>query len=315
VNWADLKLSRYQSLDKEKFMKLLHFTANGSLHLGVKVDTGIIDITEAAASQRSSQFPRSLSELFSGGASALSSLETFVDGAATEPSASWLLDETKIKFAPCVPNPGKIICVGLNYRDHARELGQLFPESPILFSKFNNAVAAHEEKIPLPVKAEKFDYEAELVAVIGKRTRYVEKDAALDNVFGYCIGNDISARDLQIRTHQWLLGKTPDKFFPIGPYLVTADEVGDPNDLNLRLWVNGDQRQRTITSDMIFDVAELVSYTSDYMTLEPGDVISTGTPQGVIAALEEKNWLKPGDEVVVEIEKLGRLSNVMIEER
>jgi 2-keto-4-pentenoate hydratase/2-oxohepta-3-ene-1,7-dioic acid hydratase in catechol pathway len=194
-------------------------------------------------------------------------------------------------------------------------LGQLFPESPILFSKFNNAVAAHEEKIPLPVKAEKFDYEPELVAVIGKRTRYVEKDAALDNVFGYCIGNDISARDLQIRTHQWLLGKTPDKFFPIGPYLVTADEVGDPNDLNLRLWVNGDQRQRTITSDMIFDVAELVSYTSDYMTLEPGDVISTGTPQGVIAALEEKNWLKPGDEVVVEIEKLGRLSNVMIEER
>lgn len=291
-------------------MKLLHFNANGNLHLGVKTEIGIIDISRAAA-EGASNIPASLSELFSGG---LTSLADFLQSVDKETATPWLLDEAVIDFAPCVPNPGKIICVGLNYRGHATEVGQPFPESPILFSKFSNALAAHSDEIPLLAKALKFDYEAELVAVIGQRTRYVEVGEALDYVFGYCNGNDVSARDLQGRTSQWLLGKTPDKFFPIGPYLVTADEVGDPNNLNLGLWVNGDQRQSINTSDMIFNVAELISYTSQYMTLEPGDVISTGTPQGVISGLKEKNWLKPGDKVVVEIEKLGRLTNTMIEE-
>ena len=295
-------------------MKFLHFFVDGALHLGVKTETGIIDVTQAAAG--ASNLPSTLTELFSGGPSAIESIADFLQSAVKGADAPpWRLDEADIDFAPCVPNPGKIICVGLNYRGHATEVGQPFPEHPILFSKFNNSIAGHKEQIPLPANAQKYDYEAELVAVIGKRTRYVGKDEALDYVFGYCNGNDISARDLQQRTSQWLLGKTPDKFLPIGPYLITADEVGDPNNLNLGCWVNGDQRQEINTSDMIFNVAEVISYTSQYMTLEPGDIISTGTPQGVISGLKEKIWLKPGDEVAVKIEKLGRLTNVLTEEK
>ena len=297
-------------------MKFLHFFVDGALHFGVKTETGIIDVTQAAAAAGTSHIPSSLSELFSGGPSAQKSLAYFLQSTVKEAAeAPWRLDETDIAFGPCVPDPGKILCVGLNYRGHAAEVGRPFPEHPVLFSKFNNTIAAHREPIPLPANAQNYDYEAELVVVIGQRTRYVGENEALNYVFGYCNGNDISARDLQQRTIQWLLGKTLDKFMPIGPYLVTADEVGDPQNLNLGCWVNGDQRQQINTSDMIFNVAELVSYTSQYMTLEPGDIISTGTPQGVISGRKEKIWLKPGDEVAVEIDKLGRLTNVLTEEK
>jgi 2-keto-4-pentenoate hydratase/2-oxohepta-3-ene-1,7-dioic acid hydratase in catechol pathway len=180
-----------------------------------------------------------------------------------------------------------------------------------VFSKFRNTLAASGDRIPLPPTAVQYDYEAELVVVIGKKCKYVPEDKALEVVFGYCNGNDVSARDLQLRTSQWLLGKTPDRFFPTGPYLVTADEVGDPHALKMRCWVNGERRQDSHTGDMIFKVPRLVSYISQYMTLEPGDVISTGTPSGVIIGMQSKVWLKSGDEVSVEIEKLGRLTNTL----
>jgi 2-keto-4-pentenoate hydratase/2-oxohepta-3-ene-1,7-dioic acid hydratase in catechol pathway len=283
-------------------MKLL--TINPDLRLGIKTDAGIIDV--AAAGQ--SGAPTTVEALLAGGDTALAALQRVADSAP----ASAMLDEASVEVGPCVPNPGKIICVGLNYAKHAAEGGMAAPETPVLFSKFNNTIAAPNQDIPLPAVAVEYDYEVELVVVIGKTTKNVSVEQALDTVFGYCTGNDVSARDLQMRTSQWLLGKTLDKFMPIGPYLVTADEVGDPQQLDLRCWLNGDLRQNSNTSDMIFSVAEIVSYASQVMTLEPGDIISTGTPEGVILGMNPKVWMKPGDEVTVEVEKLGKLTNRMV---
>lgn len=217
--------------------------------------------------------------------------------------------ETEINWLPCIPEGGKIICVGLNYKKHAEEAGLPVPKTPILFNKFANALAANGEAVSLGSAAVEYDYEAELGVVIGKRTKNVSKEEALDNVFGYCNVNDISARDLQNRTSQWMLGKIMDGFCPVGPYLVTADEVGDPNELQISLTHNGELKQNSNTRDMIFRVDEIVSYISHYMTLEPGDIILTGTPEGVVAGYppEKRNWMKPGDHTVVTIEKLGAL--------
>ena len=220
--------------------------------------------------------------------------------------------EATLRLGPCVPRPGKIICVGLNYRRHAEEAGMAVPETPILFNKFNNSLAASGEDVPLTDVAEQYDYEAELCVVIGRTATRVGEARALDHVWGYCNCNDVSARDLQFRTTQWMLGKTLDRFFPMGPHLVSADEVGDPQALGIRCLVNGDVRQDSNTADMVFGVAELVSYISRHMTLEPGDVIATGTPQGVAQGRADKAWLRPGDEVVVEVGGLGQLRNRMV---
>ena len=202
-------------------------------------------------------------------------------------------------YAPVVTKPEKIICVGLNYADHAKEANMDIPDYPVLFSKFNNALAAHKQVISLPKKAEKFDYEAELVIVMGKEATKVSKEEALSYVFGYTVGNDFSARDLQFRTGQWLLGKSCDDFAPIGPYIVTSDEI-DPQNLEISCKVNGEIRQSAHTRDMIFDCATIISYLSQYMTLKPGDLIFTGTPEGVIVGYpeEQQQWLKSGDEVL-----------------
>ncbi len=232
--------------------------------------------------------------------------------AGKTPPAGAELDEARLQLAPCVPNPGKIICVGLNYRSHAAETGAAVPVTPVLFSKFNNALAASGEDIPLPAVAEQYDYEAELAVVIGKRAQNVTEVQALDHVFGYCNANDLSARELQMRTSQWLLGKSLDHFLPLGPYLVGKEEIPDVTRLGIRCYLNGEKRQDSTISDLVFGVEELVSYLSRHLTLEPGDIISTGTPAGVILGRAEKVWLKPGDEVVVEIDGLGRLTNRMV---
>jgi 2-keto-4-pentenoate hydratase/2-oxohepta-3-ene-1,7-dioic acid hydratase in catechol pathway len=223
----------------------------------------------------------------------------------------YLLDESQISWGPCVPEPKKIICVGLNYRKHAEETNAPIPASPILFNKFHNALAGHEQEIAIPRETQKLDYEAELAIVIGKKARRVAAAEALDFVFGYAAANDLSARDLQVRTSQWLLGKSCDGFGPIGPYLVTADEAGDPNQLPVRSIVNGEVRQQSNTSDMIFSCEELISYISHHMTLEPGDMILTGTPEGVVLGYppEKQVYLQPGDEVTIEIGKFGSLTN------
>jgi 2-keto-4-pentenoate hydratase/2-oxohepta-3-ene-1,7-dioic acid hydratase in catechol pathway len=288
---------------------ILTFKTPTGLALGIKTPHGVLDVTAAQVALGAAEIPATPEAALAAGTEGVERLADLAERASGR--LDLFRDESGLEIGPCVPNPGKIICVGLNYRQHAIESNMKVPETPILFSKFNNALAAPGETIPLPENAVEYDYEAELAVVIGRRARYVSESEALNYVLGYCAANDLSARDLQFRTNQWLLGKALDKFLPVGPYLVTADEVGDPQRLRVRCWLNGELRQDSNTSDMIFSVAHVISYASQYMTLEPGDLISTGTPQGVISGMREKVWLKPGDETVVEVEKLGRLRNVM----
>ena len=236
-----------------------------------------------------------------------------VSAALERSSGARRRQESELRLAPCVSQPGKIVAVGLNYRRHAQETGAQIPETPILFSKFNNTLAASCQPVELPRVATQYDYEVELGVVIGRRAATVSVEDALEYVLGYCTANDLSARDLQMRTSQWLLGKSLDGFCPVGPYLVTRDEVPDPQNLELRTWVNGELRQNSNTGDMIFSVAEIVSYASMYMTLEPGDLIITGTPAGVILGMPQPRvWLKPGDEVIVEVQGLGKLITPLV---
>jgi 2-keto-4-pentenoate hydratase/2-oxohepta-3-ene-1,7-dioic acid hydratase in catechol pathway len=222
-----------------------------------------------------------------------------------------LVPEASLVIGPCVPKPPKIICIGLNYRKHALESGMEIPAVPVVFTKYNNTLTDFGSDVTLGKVGEQFDYEVELGIVIGKKCKNVSAKEALNYVLGYCVANDLSCRDLQFKTSQWLLGKSLDQFLPLGKYLVTADEVGDPQNLKLLCSLNGELRQNSNTADMVFPVSEIIAYLSKHMTLEPGDLILSGTPEGVIMGLPEKNWLKPGDKVKVEIEKLGYTENVM----
>ncbi len=291
-------------------MKLLTFKTHKKLKLGIQTQYGIIDVKKAAKALKV-KAPKTPKKCFSLGLDALPALEALVVKALPQAAqgATWLRDEAAVTFGPCVPMPEKILCVGLNYRRHAAESGLPVPEVPVLFSKFNNALTGHRQSIPIPHNVEQIDYEVELAVVIGKTAKYVSETEALDYVLGYCNANDVSARELQSRTSQWLLGKTSDNFCPLGPYLVTADEISDPQNLTTRSWLNGELRQNSNTSDMVFTVAQLISYFSQTMTLKPGDIILTGTPEGVILGMKDKVWMKAGDEITVEVEKLGRLTN------
>jgi 2-keto-4-pentenoate hydratase/2-oxohepta-3-ene-1,7-dioic acid hydratase in catechol pathway len=297
-------------------MKLVTIKKEGKHVLGVKIENGIIDLEEALRESPNNQVHTKIMEVIDGGNEAISALEDYISKLPIENKLNYIKDEEDVEWGPCVTQPNKIICVGLNYRKHADETNSPYPEVPILFSKFNNTLTGHKCKIAVPKVTQRLDYEVELGVVIGKEAKYVSKEDALDYVFGYCTANDLSARDLQKKTHQWLLGKTCDDFSPIGPYLVTADEVPNPNNLQLKTYVNGEKRQDSNTSDMIFYVDEIVSYISQHMTLTPGDVILTGTPEGVIIGYprEKRVYLKPGDVVTVEVEKLGTLTNRLIEE-
>jgi 2-keto-4-pentenoate hydratase/2-oxohepta-3-ene-1,7-dioic acid hydratase in catechol pathway len=213
-----------------------------------------------------------------------------------------------------IPDPGKIICIGLNYRDHAKESGMAPPEEPVCFGKFGNTIIGPDEEIRLPAVSSQVDYEAELVAVIGRRGYRIPRSEALSHIAGYMNGHDVSARDWQINKpgKQWMLGKTPDTFAPIGPWLVTSDEVGDPHQLGIELRLNGGTMQRGNTREFIFGVDVLVEYLSQLMTLEPGDLIFTGTPAGVGMGRKPPVFLKAGDQVEVEIDGLGALRNRVI---
>ncbi len=294
-------------------MRLLTYRSFKGLSLGIKTDQGVLDVRAAALALDRDDVPVTPAAFFIRGLAALPDLESLLAEAMPKAQAtSWLLDEAPLQFGPCVHAPEKLLCVGLNYRRHAAESGAQVPEVPVLFSKFNNALAGHGEAVPLSSAAVEYDYEVELAVVIGKTAKNVAVEQALDVVLGYCNANDISARDLQMRTSQWLLGKTMDKFCPIGPYLVTADEVPDPQQLTTRSWLNGELRQNSNTADMVFTVAEIISYASRCMTLKPGDVILTGTPEGVILGMEEKVWMKPGDTISIEVGNLGTLTNPLV---
>jgi 2-keto-4-pentenoate hydratase/2-oxohepta-3-ene-1,7-dioic acid hydratase in catechol pathway len=300
-------------------MILLTIRDGDNPRLGVKTTRGVIDVAAAHAAlghnQGDGRLPQTVEAAIAGGEAARSALADLVARAeaADATGSPWLLDEESLTLGPSVPNPGKIVCVGLNYRKHAEETGAAIPTTPVLFSKFLNTVAAPDEDVPLTDAATQYDYEVELAVIMGETAKSVSTADALNAVFGYSTANDLSARDLQTRTSQWLLGKTMDKFMPIGPYLVTADEVGDPQKLAIRTWLNGELRQNSNTDDMIFPVAELIAYISRHFTLEPGDVIITGTPEGVILGMAEKRWMVPGDVVEVEVDGLGKLRNRMVD--
>lgn len=233
--------------------------------------------------------------------------------AAFEKGVQTALREEGQVLAP-ITDPKKVLCIGLNYRDHAAESNMEIPGEPVCFGKFGNTIIGPGESIRLPKVSQQVDYEAELVIVIGKTGYNIPQENARGYIAGYCNGHDVSARDWQIGKpgKQWLLGKTPDTFAPIGPWLVTSDEVSDPHQLDVKLRLNGEEMQHGNTREFIFGVDVIVSYVSQIMTLEPGDLIFTGTPAGVGMGRNPQVWLKDGDSVEVEISGLGILSNPVI---
>ncbi|WP_144555019.1 fumarylacetoacetate hydrolase family protein [Bacillus sp. X1(2014)] len=295
-------------------MKLVNYQviSNGETKFGVKTDAGILDIAKAwEVANKSNTIPLSLEEWLQADEDSKEFFQDFVN--LNKNNSAFTLPEDQIQYGPCVPKSAKIICVGLNYRKHAEESNMEPPKTPVLFNKYGNSLTGHGDKVEIPADAKQVDFEAELGIVIGKKAKNVSKESALEYVAGYCNANDLSARDLQFRTNQWLLGKALDGFCPVGPYLVSADEVGDPNQLKIETIVNGKVRQSSNTADMIFYCDEIISYISNYITLEPGDLIITGTPEGVILGLpeNEQDWLTAGDEITIRIEKLGELTNQM----
>lgn len=236
--------------------------------------------------------------ILAGGADALAKAQSI---------AAPAYDLNSVKLLAPIPRPPKIICIGLNYRDHAIETNMKIPEIPTVFCKFPTAVIAPGDNVVLPKISEKPDYEAEFAVVIGKGGRNIAKDDWKSHVAGYMNLNDVSARDIQLATTQWVMGKTFDTFCPMGPYLVTADEIADPHNLDISLDIAGEVLQSSNTRELIFKIPELISYLSSVFTLEPGDVISTGTPSGV--GMARGRWLKPGDVMNVKVAGLGVLTN------
>lgn len=240
--------------------------------------------------------------------------EEFLGNAGLDRLSKWLSSQKDtlpalpkdVTLASPIKRPSKIICVGLNYSLHAKESGMAVPEVPILFMKATTSICGPNDTIIIPKNSSKTDWEVELAVVIGKKASYIPKEEALDYVAGYCLHNDVSERDFQLNQGgQWVKGKSADTFAPLGPYLVTKDELTDPHNLRLWLKVNGEMMQDSFTSDLVFDVPTLVSYISQYMTLLPGDVISTGTPSGVGLGLKPPRYLKPGDVIELGIDGLG----------
>ncbi|MBC7110560.1 MAG: fumarylacetoacetate hydrolase family protein, partial [Archaeoglobi archaeon] len=219
---------------------------------------------------------------------------------------------SEFRFLPPVKRPSKIICLGLNYRDHAEETGAEIPKNPLLFAKTPNTLIGHEDNIVYPEIVKQLDYEAELAFVIAKKAKKVKKEDALDYVGGYTIMNDVSARDLQFGDGQWFRGKSLDTFAPLGPWVVTPDEIGDPQNLEISLRLNGEVMQHSNTRNLIFGIADIIEFITQGITLEPGDVISTGTPGGVGFARDPPRLLQKGDVVEVEIEKIGVLRNKVV---
>jgi 2-keto-4-pentenoate hydratase/2-oxohepta-3-ene-1,7-dioic acid hydratase in catechol pathway len=252
----------------------------------------------------------SVAAVIAGGADALDGVQRWL----RRPPASELPDMARVRLLAPIPKPPKIICIGLNYRDHAAEGKMAIPEVPTVFAKFSTAVIGPGHAIVLPKNSAKPDYEAEFVVVIGKRGRHIPEDRWREYVFGYTMMNDVSARDYQLATSQWMMGKTFDTFAPFGPTIVTADEVPDPHNLGISLTLNGERMQNSNTGRMIFQIPRLIAFLSSVFTLEPGDIIATGTPAGVGFARKPPRWLKAGDEVTVRVEGLGELTNPVVAE-
>ena len=307
-------------------MKLLSFKRHGEPRVGVYHDGDVIDTVSLYmrlfADEKAPHWLHSMRSLITSGEEGLGFLRRLVQKSQSfkdDPEIFFKPEE--VKFLPPVPDPRKILCVAANYVSHGKELEIKVPEKPYFFGKFPNTLIAHGDSIIIPKTSNMVDYEVELAAVIGRRGKYVSRDKAMEHVFGYTVFNDISFRDKQFPPgwpkqlnpygQNWILGKSLDTAAPCGPYIVTADELGSPYPLRLTLKVNGELRQNGVTTDMYHRIDALIEYVSDGLTLEPGDIIATGTPAGVAAA-SGKSYLKPGDVVEAEVERVGLLRNMVV---
>ena len=303
-------------------MKLITFSVEDDTTLGALVGQQVVDLQRTHAAFATTvdgalqaAFPTSMRAFLAAGDAAMkAATETLAwlaaDGAGTLAEISHPLDA--VKLAPPVPDPSKIVCCGQNYADHCREQNKPLPKNLILFSKFPTTLIGHGDAITwAPGTSQQVDYEAELAFVVGKKARNVAPEDAYNYIAGYTIANDVSARDVQFGDGQWIRGKSFDTFCPLGPYLVTADEVGDPQRLGIRCRVNGRLMQDSSTAELVFDVPTILSFISQTATLLPGDVVLTGTPAGVGVFRDPPIFLHAGDVVEVEIDKLGTLRNVV----
>jgi len=292
-------------------MKLINMRVDGELHLGILTERGVIDVTELEK-KIDTYAPQSMMEaLRMGREESLAHLQEL------EPLAKHFLKEEDICYAPVVDDPEKILCAGVNYRAHIEETRGSFDPAPVptIFAKFRNTLTPHRGAVKLNRSSKKHDYEAEIAVVIGKRAAYVSPEEAEEYIFGYTLANDISARDLQKATSQWIPGKTCDTFCPLGPCIVTADVLSYKN-MHITGYKNGELRQEGWSTDMLHDIPALVSYLSHCCTLEPGDVILTGTPAGVILGrpADQQDWLKAGDVLTVREDTIGELTVTMRED-
>lgn len=282
-------------------MRLVSFSKGGGSAVGLRQGDSVIDLSIAAP-----KLPRTLAGILAAGASARTELKKV----AAKPRKNAVLKASKVKLLPPIPAPGKILCIGLNYKDHAAEMGNPLPTYPVVFTRFISTLVPHGARMLTPKASGMFDYEAELAVVIGKRGRNIPKDKALSHVGGYSCFNDGSIRDYQTKTSQFTLGKNFDGTGAFGPDLVTPDELPKgAQGLKIKCRLNGQTMQDGTTADLVFDVAALIAEISVAMTLEPGDVIITGTPAGVGMGRNPKVFMKPGDVCEVEIEKIGTLRN------
>jgi 2-keto-4-pentenoate hydratase/2-oxohepta-3-ene-1,7-dioic acid hydratase in catechol pathway len=303
-------------------VKLVTYINQGTPRLGAIIDSQVVDLAQAwdaypkhtdTAPSHQGGFPEDMLALLQSDETTWQLVRDIVSWAEALPGssgASFRQPLDQVRLAPPLSNPSKVICVGLNYYDHCREQDLEVPGRPILFAKFPSSIVGPGDEITWPPDASsKVDYEAELAVIIRREGRHIPVDQAYDHVAGYTIVNDVSARDVQFSDKQWVRGKSFDTFCPMGPYLLTADEVPDPHTLHIRCWVNGELRQDSNTRELIFKVPDLLAYISKTCTLMPGDVLITGTPGGVGVFRNPQVFLKTGDLVEIEIEKLGRMRN------
>jgi 2-keto-4-pentenoate hydratase/2-oxohepta-3-ene-1,7-dioic acid hydratase in catechol pathway len=281
-------------------MKLVRYKDQSGVKLGAVKGEGIVDLSTPMPSVSDNMV-----DLISRWTNLRADAELLVNEAVVD---ARLAD---VRLLAPIARPGKVMAIGLNYADHIKETGQKMPPHQIWFTKAVTSINGPYDPIELPIASQQVDYEAELVVVIGKHCKHVAKDRVADVVFGYCVGNDVSVRDWQMQTTQWVLGKSFDTHAPIGPWIVTADELGNPHTLGIRCFVNGERRQNSNTENLVFNVYDQIAHLSRAMTLEPGDLIFTGTPGGVGLAMRPPQWLKDGDKVRVEIDRIGAIEAVM----
>ena len=281
-------------------MKIVRYEDRDSAKLGAVKGEGVVDL-----GRRFPSLSDNAIELIKQWRDLSGEVQTVVAQSAPDVALA------KVRLLAPVARPGKVMAIGLNYADHIKESGQETPRHQVWFTKAVTAINGPFDPIEIPRASPMVDYEAELVVVIGKRCRHVPKESAAEVIFGYCAGNDVSVRDWQLRTPQWVLGKSFDTHAPIGPWIVTADELGDPHTMGIRCFVNGERRQNSNTENLVFNVYDQIAHLSEAMTLEPGDLIFTGTPGGVGGAMRPPKFLKAGDKVRVEIDRIGTIEAVM----